>query len=102
MPVALIPIYAGREVGEGVSKSNRAEAEAVARVAQGLQGAGVRAADIGIISPYAAQVPCPLSKKLPDVVTRTHIFDHPHLKWAAHSSDVGPPAPELDSAFLRS
>ena len=55
MPVAMVPVY-GSEGGEGVSKLNRAEAEAVTRVVHGLQYAGVRAADIGVISPYAAQV----------------------------------------------
>ena len=55
MPVAMVPVY-GSETGEGTSKSNRSEAEAVARVVQGLQYAGVRAADIGVISPYGAQV----------------------------------------------
>ena len=56
-PVALIPVYAGGgESGDGSSKLNRAEAEETVLVVQALQRAGLGAAEIGVISPYAAQV----------------------------------------------
>jgi hypothetical protein len=56
MPIAMIPVHGSGESGEGVSKLNRAEAEVVTQVVVGLLRAGVAAADIGVISPYAAQV----------------------------------------------
>ena len=55
-PVALLPVYTGGEASDGLSKVNRAEVDAVAAVVQGLCAAGLSAAEIGVVSPYAAQV----------------------------------------------
>ena len=55
-PVALVPVLHGQESTEGVSKLNRTEAEATARVVDGLLRAGVKPSEIGVISPYGAQV----------------------------------------------
>jgi superfamily I DNA and/or RNA helicase len=55
-PVAFVPVPHGREESEGSSKSNRAEAEAVAAAVAGLLAAGVPPAAVGVITPYAAQV----------------------------------------------
>ena len=55
-PVALLPVYTGGEASDGLSKVNRAEVDAVAAVVHGLCAAGLSAADIGVVSPYAAQV----------------------------------------------
>jgi len=55
-PVAFIPVLHGREVAEGVSRYNAAEAEEVVRVVNGLLAAGMAMGDVGIVTPYAAQV----------------------------------------------
>tara|TARA_B100000795_G_C22404787_1_gene288518 strand:+ start:42 stop:389 length:348 start_codon:yes stop_codon:yes gene_type:complete len=52
----MLPVYGGGEASDGVSKVNRAEVEAVAAVVHGLRAAGLCASDIGVVSPYAAQV----------------------------------------------
>ena len=49
-------MYTGGEASDGLSKVNRAEVDAVAAVVQGLCAAGLSAAEIGVVSPYAAQV----------------------------------------------
>ena len=54
-PVALVPVHGGSESSDGSSKMNRTEAEATARVVQQLLAGGTAPADIGVISPYAAQ-----------------------------------------------
>jgi hypothetical protein len=54
-PVAMVPV-SGMEASEGSSKSNRAEAEATALVVRRLLAAGVPSSQIGVISPYGAQV----------------------------------------------
>ena len=56
LPVALVPVYGGGEASDGTSKSNAAEAQAVAEVVDRLRRGGVRASEIGVISPYSAQV----------------------------------------------
>jgi len=55
-PVAMLPVNHGEEVAEGNSKSNRAEAEAVVAVLQQLLWGGLQPEDVGVITPYAAQV----------------------------------------------
>jgi len=56
LPVALVPVYGGCEASDGTSKSNAAEAQAVAEVVGRLRRGGVGASEIGVISPYSAQV----------------------------------------------
>ena len=56
LPVALVPVYGGGEASDGTSKSNAAEAQAVAEVVGRLRRGGVGASEIGVISPYSAQV----------------------------------------------
>ncbi len=45
----------GREENEGSSKSNRAEAEAVARAVGRFLEAGVRPHELGVVTPYAVR-----------------------------------------------
>jgi superfamily I DNA and/or RNA helicase len=47
-------------VSQGGSKSNVQEAEVAARVVGALLLGGLRPADIGVVTPYAAQVACVL------------------------------------------
>lgn len=62
-PVAFLhTLGAGGESSEGVSKLNQAEAEVVAHLVHSvLYAGGLRAAEVGVISPYAAQ--CTLLKR---------------------------------------
>ena len=68
-PVAFVPVPHGREETEGSSKSNRAEAEAVAAAVSAFLAAGVEPATLGVITPYAAQArpPPPPPSLLPRV-----------------------------------
>ena len=55
-PIAFVPVD-GREQSEGNSHANPAEAEEVRRLVASLLAAGdVQELDIGVVSPYAAQV----------------------------------------------
>ena len=55
-PVAMIPVAHGRESTDGSSKENRAEAMEAVRVVDGLLAGGLRPSEVGLITPYAAQV----------------------------------------------
>jgi hypothetical protein len=55
-PVAFVPMRRGREVVEGVSRYNAAEADEVAHVVKGFLAAGMHPGAIGVVTPYAAQV----------------------------------------------
>ncbi|KAJ1490860.1 P-loop containing nucleoside triphosphate hydrolase protein, partial [Baffinella frigidus] len=56
IPVAFIPVRHGHENNEGTSKSNTAEVDEVLKVASSLIEGGLKASEIGIVSPYSAQV----------------------------------------------
>ncbi|KAG2444932.1 hypothetical protein HXX76_001668 [Chlamydomonas incerta] len=56
-PLMFVDVEDGREeVSQGGSKSNRAEAAVVVALVRGLLGAGVSPADVGVVTPYLAQV----------------------------------------------
>ena len=55
-PVAFIPLNDGQESTDGLSKSNRMEAACVVRIVKQLVQAGIPLLEIGIATPYAAQV----------------------------------------------
>ena len=56
-PVCFLPVADhAREQGDGTSHSSPAEGEAVAAVLRGVLGAGLAPADVGVVTPYAAQV----------------------------------------------
>ncbi|KAG2481971.1 hypothetical protein HYH03_019078 [Edaphochlamys debaryana] len=56
-PVMFVDVADGREeVAQGGSKSNRAEARVVVGLVRGLLRAGLGPADIGVVTPYVAQV----------------------------------------------
>lgn len=55
-PVAFVPVLHGRETSEGVSRFNSAEADEVVRVVNGFLHAGMAPGEVGVVTPYAAQV----------------------------------------------
>ncbi|KAG5189006.1 P-loop containing nucleoside triphosphate hydrolase protein [Tribonema minus] len=55
-PVAFLNVQHSREETDGPSKLNRVEAQAVASVVKGLLDGGLTPLQIGVITPYAAQV----------------------------------------------
>jgi regulator of nonsense transcripts 1 len=56
-PVAMVPVKYPEDTGEGVSKSNAAEAQVVVEVLANLFGLGsVSPGDVGVVTPYAGQV----------------------------------------------
>ena len=55
-PVAFIPIDQGVEYTEGLSKANVLEAQCVANLVRGFASAGIPLLEIGVTTPYAAQV----------------------------------------------
>ena len=55
-PVALLSPVGAAEERDGPSLLNRGEARAAADVVAAIRHAGTAASDIGVISPYAAQV----------------------------------------------
>ena len=55
-PVAFVPMTHGQETSEGLSKFNHEEANAVVQVVNGFLAAGLPPGEIGVVTPYAAQV----------------------------------------------
>eukprot|EP00966_Prymnesium_polylepis_P334572 7389941-Prymnesium_polylepis.1 len=56
MPIALVPVYDGREEAEGTSRANAVEAHAAVDAVVSLLAAGeLGASEVGVITPYAAQ-----------------------------------------------
>jgi regulator of nonsense transcripts 1 len=56
MPIAMLPVESSGEVSRGTSYVNEGEVAAACHVALGFLHAGVLPREIGLISPYAAQV----------------------------------------------
>jgi hypothetical protein len=70
-PVAFVPVHAGVEVDDGVSKLNEAEAAAAYDAVEALlKGGQCRISDIAVVTPYAAQAR--LIRRMLKQLTQSH------------------------------